>query len=153
MSDTVPGVVTFNYDDWAARYPELAAWTSRPLAQAYFSNDAILYLDNTAASPVPDLGKRAALLNMLVAHIASLNAPINGAASSGLVGRISQASEGSVSVSAEMGPASATSDWFRSTKYGAAFYAATAGLRTMRYVPARQPVFDRFLPTDGTWQP
>jgi hypothetical protein len=113
------------------------------LAQAYFDQDCPLYLDNTASSPVPDLTKRAALLNLIVAHIAALNAPqANGQSASPLVGRISSATEGSVTVQAEMGPPSGTSAWWMQTKYGASFWQATASMRTMQYVPGRQPVFD-----------
>jgi hypothetical protein len=142
MSGTT-GSVVFDYAAWSARFPELAPRVSQSLAQAYFDQDCPLYLDNTAASPVPDLGKRAALLNLIVAHIAALNAPqANGQAASPIIGRITSASEGSVSVQAEMGPASGTSAWWMQTQYGASFWQATVSLRTFRYVAAPQPVFD-----------
>jgi hypothetical protein len=139
MSGT--GVVIFDYAGWSARYPELAS-TGQSLAQAYFDNDAMLYLDNTASSPVPDVNKRRPLLNMIVAHIAALNSPTaDGKPASPLVGRITNASEGSVNVSVDMpGPDSAA--WWMQTKYGAAFWQATASLRTMRYIPGNQPEFD-----------
>lgn len=134
--------MTFDYTGWSARYPELAGSTGQALAQAYFDNDAVLYLDNTACSPVPDVNKRRALLNMIVAHIAALNSPTaDGQPASPLVGRITNASEGSVNVSVDMpGPDSAA--FWMQTKYGAAFWQATASLRTMRYIPGDQPAFD-----------
>jgi hypothetical protein len=135
MSGTL-GVVTFDYALWSLRYPEFAVVSSL-VAGEYFT-EATLYLDNTACSVVQDAsagGQRALLLNMLTAHIASLN----GFGSSPLVGRISQATEGSVSVSAEYGPASGTSAWFLQTKYGAAYWQATAQFRTMRYYAPYQP--------------
>lgn len=121
--------VAFDYGLWAARYPELASVTTGDLASAYFA-EAGLYLANDDTSAVADPPTRLLLLNMLVAHIASLNGPT----SSPLVGRISGASEGSVSVSTAY-EAPGTAAWFLQTKYGAAFWQATAGLRTMMYVP------------------
>jgi hypothetical protein len=138
-------VATFDYALWAARYPELATSVNPMLANEYFA-EAGGYLDNTDNSPVADPTTRLRLLNMLVAHIAALNAPLNGQASTAGVGRVSQASEGSVSVTLDMGTTSANAAWFQQTKYGAAFWQATASLRTMRYVPGCQPVFDRFGP-------
>lgn len=152
MSGTT-GIVVFNYSGWQNRFRELAPWVDQPLAEAFFEEASTLYLNNTAASPVPDVGKRTLLLNLLVAHLAALNAPLNGEASPTLVGRIASASEGSVSVSATM-ETPGTAAWFNATKYGASFYAATASLRTVRYVPGRQPRFDqigRFY-TNQSWR-
>lgn len=137
MSDSLPpGVVAFDYPLWATRYPEFATTVSEGLARAYFL-DAQLTLSNDASSPVSNLVNRLVLLNMLVAHIAKLNSPNNG----GLVGRISNASEGSVSVAVDFSSPE-TAAWLNQTQYGAQFYASTASLRTMHYIPGRQPVFD-----------
>jgi hypothetical protein len=136
------GVVVFDYAAWALRYPELAASVPQPLAQQYF-NEAQLYCDNTPCSPIRDWkpgGERAMLLNMVTAHIAALNAPIGGQGSSPLVGRINSATEGSVSVQSQLDMPPGTAQWFAQTKFGLAFWTATAQYRTMRYVPG--PVFD-----------
>jgi hypothetical protein len=127
---------TFNFALWAARYPELAASVEEPLAAAYFT-EAGLYLDNTDASPVTDVVTRLILLNMLVAHIAALNGATP-AGAGGLVGRISTATEGSVTINAEF-QTPGTAAWFVQTKYGAAFWQATAVYRTMRYAPGPRP--------------
>lgn len=125
-------IATFNYSVWSARYPELVPFVSADLGTALFA-EAGLYLDNSDCSPVPDVTVRGMLLNMLVAHIGKLT-------QTELVGRVSNASEGSVSVASEMNtPGSAA--WFEQTPYGAAFWQATAVLRTMHYVPGRQPYF------------
>lgn len=133
MSGTT-GVVTFDYTGWAARYPELSAFISQSLATSYF-NEATMYLDNTAASVVTDYsvgGARSTLLNMLTAHIAAMNSGVNGQTASPLVGRISGANEGSVSVQTEyQAPRSAS--WYLQTKYGAAYWQASAQYRTMQY--------------------
>lgn len=130
------GVVVFDYSAWALRYPELSGSVNSALATLYFV-EATLYLDNSDCSVVVDVTQRATLLNMITAHIAQLNAPIGGQASSPLVGRIETATEGSVSVGVKYSdqvPGSMA--WFIQTKYGAAFWAASAAYRTMRYVPA-----------------
>jgi hypothetical protein len=127
------GIVVFSYSQWQFRYPELAAFVPAGMAAAYFA-EAGLYVDNSPCGIVTDLGRRALILNMLVAHLAALNAPLNGQPSSPLVGRISNASEGSVSVATALTvPGSA--EWFATTKYGLAAWQALAPYRTARYVP------------------
>ncbi len=138
--------VIFNYANWAARYGELASWVTAPQAQAFFY-EACLYLDNTDTSPVTDDsvgGQRALYLGMLTSHIAALNAPLNGQPSSPLVGRINNASEGSVSVQTENLYPPGTVQWYQQTKYGAAFWAATSRFRSMLYVPGHPRREDPF---------
>lgn len=127
------GVAVFDYAVWAARYPELAASVDATLAGSYFI-EAGLYLDNTDASPVVDVPQRLLLLNMLVAHIAILSSAARG----GLVGRLSTATEGSVTINAEM-ETPGTAAWFAQTQPGAAFWQATTVYRTMRYLPGPRP--------------
>lgn len=133
-------VVTFDYGAWAARYPELAQYVSPTQAAAFFA-EAGMYCDNTDLSPVTNLTSRAVLLNMLVAHIAALNVPL-GAPSSPLVGRISSATEGSVNVSAELNLPAGSSQWFAQTKYGVAFWQASAKYRMFRYVNGPRRIQD-----------
>ena len=127
-------ISVFVYADWSARYPELALWVSPTLAAMYFT-EAGMYLDNTPTSPVSDIPTRTMLLYQLTSHIAALNAPLNGQASSPLVGRISNATEGSVSVRTEMESMPGSSQWYNQTKYGAAFWQATLSYRQARYIP------------------
>lgn len=136
-------VAVFDYGLWALRYPELGGSVPSVLAEAYFS-EAGLYLDNTDCSPVTDVNARLALLNMLVAHIAKLNAPIGGIAPSGLVGPIESATEGSVTVKVKLPDTRGLAWWFMQTPYGAAVWAAMAPYRTAHYVPALQPEFGPF---------
>jgi len=85
--------VVFNYTSWAARYPELSGSVGSPQAQEYF-NEAQLYCDNSPNSIIPNCApvyQRATYLNMVTAHIAALNASLNGSPSSPLVGRITSA--------------------------------------------------------------
>jgi hypothetical protein len=126
--------VTFDPAAFKARYPEFAAVTD-PLLQTYF-NEAGLYLSNADNSPVADLSRRAVLLNMLTAHVADLGGVLSADGKPRPVGRISQASEGSVSASFESDPPTPGSGaWFKQTQYGAAFWQATSSLRGFRYIP------------------
>ena len=127
------GVVVFNATTFKARYPEFSTIADLTL-QAYF-DESTLFLSNANASPVRDLKRRAYLLNMLTAHIAALNSGVNGVPASPLAGRINQATEGSVTVSADVGPVTNSQAWYLQTKYGAEYWQATAIFRTFRYRP------------------
>lgn len=131
------GVVTFDPAAFKLRYPEFSSLDDA-LFQQYFTQ-ATIYLDNTDCSRVSDLAVRAMLLNMLVAHIAFLYSGANGQSPSGLVGRIDSASEGSVSVHAEMPGVNANSAWYMQTKYGADYWNATAPFRTFQYISGHSP--------------
>lgn len=129
------GVVVFDPSAFNVRYPEFST-VSDDLLQAYF-DEATLYLSNTDGSRVQDVEQRAPLLWMLTAHIALLNSGANGQGASPLVGRVNTATEGSVSVGTDMGVVPFTAAWFLQSRYGAAFWQATARYRTMQYVPGR----------------
>lgn len=125
----------FDYKTWITRYPELSAVYSEA-AQLFF-NEATLYCNNGPGTLIKDDGERAIYLNMLTAHIASLNSPsLKGRAGENIVGRLSYAIEGSVTATFEnLQPGSAS--WFVQTKYGAAFWQATAKYRITRMHRAR----------------
>ncbi len=135
-------IAVFDYGAWSTLYPELAAAVPEPRAALLFQQ-AGLYLDNSDASPVQDVGRRLMLLDMLVAHLAVLGGALEqGGAPSGLVGRVTSASEGSVSVSVDAGIEPGSAAWFGLTNYGYAFWAATKSLRSARYRPAAPRIFD-----------
>jgi hypothetical protein len=130
--------VAYDHTWWSVRYPDLAAWTSPGQAQNYFDM-ACLFLDNTGCSPARNVPQRQFLLGLLTAHIAALNAPLNGQAAGTGVGRVASAGEGSVNVSFDY-PQEPGAEWYTQTKYGAMYWAATAGLRMGgRYYPGPQP--------------
>ena len=123
--------VTFDATAFKARYLEFAA-VADPLLSACF-DEAGLYLSNADNSPVQNLTRRAVLLNMLTAHIAALGGALSSDGQPRPVGRVSSATEGSVSASMEyLAPGS--SAWFAQTQYGAAFWQATTSLRGFRYI-------------------
>ena len=142
-------VAVFNYAAWSARYREFTGAVGASLAALYFA-EAGLYLDNTDGSIVGDVGVRLMLLNMLTAHIAALAGGLEpGGAPSGLVGRVSSASEGSVSVSAETGLLPGTAVWFQQTTYGLTYWQASKPYRSARYIPAATRNFE---PWGSAWR-
>ena len=132
-------VAPFVYETWAARYPELRSAADKDLAAMYFA-EAGLYCANTDGATVPadptTFQPRQMILYMITAHICALNAPLNGQPSSPIVGRISSATEGSVSVSASMDGLPGSAAWWATSKYGIAAWAAMAPFRTATYRPA-----------------
>ena len=129
-------VAVFDYTAWQTRYPEFNGAVSAELAALLFDEAGLLYLNNTDASPVADVARRLLLLNMIVAHLAAVSGALEvGGKPTGIVGRVTEATEGSVSVKAATF-APGTSDWWSITSYGFAFWTATKRLRSARYVPA-----------------
>lgn len=135
--------VTFDYTTWSELFPQFSSLTENqvtalalPLAEQYCRNDG--------GGPVSTAATQANLLNLMVAHICQLLFGANGQAPSPLVGRISDASEGSVSVRTEF-PQTVNAAWYNQTPFGAAFWAATAPYRTMRYLPGPRRRFSPWL--------
>lgn len=124
--------VVFDPTAFKARYPEFAAVPDATLTACFM--EAGLYLSNADNSPVQNLTRRATLFNMLTAHVAYLGGLLSADGMPRPVGRVSQASEGSVSAGFEyLTPGSAA--WFTQTQYGASYWAATSSLRGFRYIP------------------
>lgn len=122
--------VAFDPVAFKARYPEFAA-VADPLLQACF-DEAGMYLSNSD-KPVANETRRLVLFNMLTAHIAFIGGALSADSMPRPVGRLSQASEGSVSAAFEnLAPGSAA--WFQQSQYGAAFWQATTSLRGFRYI-------------------
>lgn len=136
-------IVTFNYAAWIALYPEFTT-VLEPRATLFW-NEATIYHRNDGSFPSSITAAiQQSLLFMVTAHIAKRYAIVNGETPSDIVGRISDATEGSVSVSADMGQQPASAAWWQQTKYGADYWQATAAFRTLRY---RAPT----LPTVFPW--
>ena len=149
---SIPQAVGFVYSDWVAEFPEFVN-VPQPLAQSYFNRASNIFSNTTANGAYGNDGSQLlALLYLLTSHIAWLNAPRDpnglpagtGTPAPPIVGRINSASEGSVSVGADMGDANAGSPsqaWYISTRYGAEFWQATGTFRSGGYVanPMRIP--------------
>lgn len=142
--------VSFVYADWIAAFPQ---FTSIPqgTVTGIILPIAQLYLRNDGGGPVCDAATQTALLNLIVAHVAQLLWGVNGQPPSPVVGRLSSATEGSVSVATEF-PMTANSAWFQQTPFGAAFWQATAAFRLGVYVPGSLPQYSNTLwPFGGAW--
>lgn len=126
------GVATFDYAGWLVRYPEFTGLVLEPQATAFFSDSGILYLDNSDGSAVQDVAARQLILYMIVAHLAKMS-PAGGG--QGAVGRVAEASEGTVRAKLEY-KGTEDSAWWDQTNYGAAAYKALLPYRMGRYVPA-----------------
>lgn len=127
------GVVLFDPAAFKTRYPQFTAVNNTTL-QLYF-DEATLYLNNTDCSPVKDLAQRAILLNMIVAHLAQLYGGPTGISTGGGAGRVSEATEGTVTVKFDVGTTTMSSAFWYQTPFGIAYWNATARYRTFRYYP------------------
>ena len=123
--------VVFDPTAFKARYPEFAAVPDATLTACFM--EAGLYLSNADNSPVQNITRRATLFNMLTAHVAYLGGLLSADGMPRPVGRVSQASEGSVSAAFE-GPPTGSAQWFQQSQYGASFWQATTSLRGFRYI-------------------
>ena len=127
-------VATFSYEAWIAAYAE---FTNVSLPQATDCwNQACIVHRNDGGGPVQDIGMQTPLLNLLTAHIAYLRygaANNPSPASQGLTGRVSSATQGSVSVSTELPGGTLNSAWCNQSTYGISYWSYMAPFRTMRY--------------------
>lgn len=134
------GIVQFSAPEFVGLWPQFAGLPNPAMAQQFVF--ATLLLKNSCASAVQDANERLQLLYMLTAHLCILNVGTddgNGDATpaQGMVGRIANATEGSVTVAAEYSSEVTQSEAFYiQTQPGALFWQATASYRTMHYVGA-----------------
>jgi hypothetical protein len=135
-------VATWNYERWNAAYPEFSHIDE--VRAGIFWTEAGMYHNNTGTGPVNDAAQQEMLLGLLVAHIAFLRVGTVGnpsPASQGLVGRISSASMGPVSVSTDLQGVPGTAAWFVTSPWGHAYWQATAAYRTAHYRVGRSRRF------------
>jgi hypothetical protein len=101
---------------------------------------ATMIVDNTCNSVVSDATLREQLLNLLVAHMATLWPTAASAGSGGgIVGNVTSATEGTVSVSAAWASSvSQSMAYFIQTQFGAMFWQLTSPFRSFRYVAPPQ---------------
>jgi len=130
--------VAFSYAGFVAQFPEFAYLTSDQV-QIWWNVASSQHMGG-AGNHVCDPTQQTNLLNFLTAHYVKIfGPPPASGGSNDLVGRISNASEGSVSVQAEL-PQDIPqgSAFYTQTKYGLAYWSMTAPYRTFRYKRARR---------------
>ena len=124
------GIVLFDAAAFRMRYPELDQAADGQMEMWFTQAESIA--NNTECSIVTNLKEREMLLMLLMRHFAALD---ERAAQGGLVGRIGSATEGSVSVSADLSGVSGKAAWFAQTPWGLSYWQMTAKYRAFRYVP------------------
>jgi hypothetical protein len=142
-------VVIFDPAKFKLTFPEFAAVSDQRLAMM-FNFVTAGAIDNTDASIVVDPDRREAMIYLLIAHrLAIFGTAVAGAAGStpsGIVGRLSSATEGSVSSSFAFDtPAGAGAAWYNQTPYGAEYWMLMAPCRSFRYVANGQSGIGRAL--------
>jgi hypothetical protein len=139
--------VAFDSVYFQANYPELANVTGGVTYMQMQFNIASMYCDNTGGGPVPNTGGGNAsppnplylALHMLTAHLVKLNGTFPQTSGTGttppspLVGRISNAAEGTVNVATENQYPPGSPQWFQQTPYGAQYWQMTLQYRTGFY--------------------
>jgi hypothetical protein len=146
---TTPAV--FSYADFIAQFPEFDAVDEATISGWYTVAGATI-CRNDGLGPVSNAATQAVLMMFATAHLIQLFASqVNGqpntespsaVPSPNIVGRVSSATEGSVTVQTEMAvpPSAAAAFWYQ-TKYGLLWWTMTAPYRTMRYIPGPQRYF------------
>jgi hypothetical protein len=147
----VHGVVEYSDAEFLQSYPEFTSNGSPTTRQSCFTL-ATFILRNSCNDcfGIDDANQRQLLLYLLTAHFIQLRYGVNGQPASGVVGRVSDATEGSVSVGLDW-PEQPNAAWFAQTQYGATFWQLTAPFRTARYFPAPQGCDCGPLEGAGAW--
>ncbi|MGV3346409.1 DUF4054 domain-containing protein [Enterobacteriaceae bacterium LUAb1] len=127
-------IVTLNISTFRAMFPEFSTISDAILP--FLFDQATDYLNNSEYSLVKDAVKRERLLYLLMAHLAYMRyGDANGNGGPGMVGRISSATEGSVSVSSDLGGFDPRYAWYTQSPYGLDFWQATKIYRMANYYP------------------
>jgi hypothetical protein len=116
--------------------------------------EAGAYHANDGSGPVTNLDHQKIMLGLVAAHLAQTYYGSNGAASTGVVGQVTSASQGTASISVQPIQASGTQAFWLTTPYGANYWRMTAPYRLFRYLAPPQRVFDPLFgrgafPMDG----
>ncbi|MFW5410782.1 DUF4054 domain-containing protein [Pectobacterium brasiliense] len=127
-------IVVLDIAKFRAMFPEFSNVDDALIP--FLFDPATDYLNNSEYSLVDDAVKRERLLYLLMAHIAYMRYGDNRKrGGSGMVGRIASATEGSVSVSTDLGPIEFRYAWYTQSPYGMDFWQATKVYRMAQYYP------------------
>lgn len=122
------GIVVFDIEEFRDLYPAIQASDAQLIA--YFGV-AETFLSNTKCSVVKNLDARKNMLYLLTAHIAAITQQ----AESGnpTVGRIANATEGTVSIGLDYGTMGNNERWYLQTPWGAMYWQLTKKYRSAVY--------------------
>lgn len=135
----------FVYANWLLLFPQFSNVTEAqadllvPTAQAMMCG---------FINQVTNSGLQMALLNYMVAHLAQLSFGSTTQPANAFVGRISNATQGSVSVATEF-PMTQSNAWYAQTPYGLTYWQLSLPFRLGRYVPKVTP--QRQFVGGGRW--
>jgi hypothetical protein len=143
-------VVTFNATNFQAMFPQF-----NTVSDAILTNFVLPFAQqivrNDGGGPVSDAVSQANLLNLAVAHICALLWGVNGQAPTPLVGRLTNATQGSVSLATEF-TGYQNDAWYNQTPWGAMLVRMMRPFVSAKYYP---PYRGRRYPyvgyTTGTW--
>lgn len=125
------GAVVFDATEFVIEYREFGD-VPISLLRAFFDR-ACLLVNNSSSTKLTDAERRQSVLYLLTAHIATLWRK-----DAGSVGRVSEATEGSVSAKIEWaGNSNPARAWYEQTQYGVTYLMATAPYRRFSYVGPR----------------
>ncbi len=127
--------VVFNYSNWITRFPEFDD-VPATLAKLYF-DEACGFCANDGTGRITDDQTQTAVLNLLTAHIAKMNAPGVSGNTNQSVGRVAAVTQGSINVTLQYDVPAGTPQWYAQTKYGAQAFAMmqAAGVFSFFYSP------------------
>lgn len=141
----VPGVTTFDFARWITAFPEFSS-TDPDTAASWFVQATVLH-PNDGSGPIKDPAQQTEALYLLTAHLAALAPNGSVGVPSWVLGRITGASQGPISVQSEgfqfKGSLGA---WYGSTRYGALYWIMMAKYRTFRWRPGPPSRFSYGLP-------
>lgn len=131
------GVVDLNIEKFKNSYPVFRDQSDSQIEMVFF--EATIILNNTKQSPIRDLQRREFFIYLAMAHILTLAKQQSDG--NGAVGRLSSASEGSVSVSLDYGASTASSKWWEQTTFGAKYWQYTKQYRTALIASLHQEMY------------
>lgn len=129
----IPGVALFDYAEWTKRFPVFADLAPET-AEQFFAMATTMHANDGSGPFRDNTEMQRTALFLLTAHIAQLSG--GSGLPSWVLGRISSASQGPISVSTDgfgfKGPLSA---WYGATAYGAQYWVMMAKFRTFAWRP------------------
>lgn len=129
------GVVVFDPAEFRDLYPSVKGTDAQLEMHFKF---AVWLLGNNECSLVKDLDMRKHFLYLLVAHMATLDQRTEEGNS--VVGRVSSATEGTVSIGLDYGEMNDNARWYLQTPYGAKYWQMMKQFRSMLYLLGKAPM-------------